>query len=94
MTYHVVPSRNDRLHVQVAREKGHNAIGNNLAIFNKNASKVADHGWIISDFESGTNCNLVTSSGNDLDLWSAEQKGEAQSQHTNGRKALRVSVMG
>jgi len=66
ISYHIVPCRDDRLHVQIAWKECHNAVGHNLAVFNKYASKVANYSWIISDFEPGTDSNLIASSSNDL----------------------------
>ena len=65
-SYHIVPSCHDRFHVEIAREECNNAIRDNFTVFDKDAPKVADNGWIISDFETRADGNLVASTRDDL----------------------------
>jgi hypothetical protein len=65
-SYHIVPGRHDRFHVEITREKGNNAIRDDFTVFDKDASKVADNGRIISNFETRADGNLVASTRDDL----------------------------
>lgn len=65
-THHVRPCSHDRLHVQIRREESHDAIGNRLDHVCQDCAKVSHDGWVVSDFESRTDTNLVASSGDDL----------------------------
>jgi hypothetical protein len=95
MAYHIIPCRDDRLHVQIAWEECYNAIRHNLTVFNKYASKVANHGWIIPDFKPGTDSNLVASSSDYLDpVVTTYPQDNERIKPTKGKKALRVSVIG
>jgi len=95
MAYHIIPCRDDRLHVQITWEECYNAVRHNLTIFNKYASEVANHRWIIPDFEPGTDGNLVASSSNYLEsVVTTYPQNNEQIRLTNGKKALRVSVIG
>jgi hypothetical protein len=64
-TRHVVPGRHDRLHVEIGREKDHNAIRYNLAVFNEEGAEVSDHRRIIPDFKAGRYWDLVVAAGHD-----------------------------
>lgn len=64
---HIVPRRNDRFHVQITREESRNAIRDDFAVFDKYGSKVPDNRRVISDFEPGTDCYLVTAACDDLE---------------------------
>jgi len=64
--YHVVPGRNDGLHVEIAREECNNAIRHNLAIFHQDSSKISDNGWVVSYFKARADGDLITASGYDL----------------------------
>jgi hypothetical protein len=90
--HHVIPGRDNWFHIQVARKESYNAIWDYFAIFDQNAAEVTDDSWVISDFKPRTDCYLVTTSRYDLqNLGTAQYDGESR---TNGRNALRVSVMG
>ena len=92
--HHVVPGCNNGFHVEIAWKECNNSIRNDLAVLNKNTSKIAYYCRIISDFESGADSHLVTAARNDLQhsrqLALTENKRWS---YTNGRKAFRVSVM-
>jgi hypothetical protein len=64
--YHVIPGRNDGLHVEVAWEKRDDPIRYNLAVFHQDTSKIPNYGWVIPHLEARANGNLITASGNDL----------------------------
>ena len=64
--YHVVPGRNDGLHVEIAREERNDAIRYNLAIFHQDTSKIPNNGWVVSYFKARADGDLITASGYDL----------------------------
>ena len=64
--YHVIPRRDDALHVQIAGEEGHDAVRHDLAVFNEDASKVPYHRGVVSDLEPRADGHLVTATRNDL----------------------------
>ena len=64
--YHVIPGRDDRFHVEVAREEGNDAIRNNLAIFHQYSSEIPHNGGVVSHLEARANGNLITTTGYDL----------------------------
>jgi len=70
--YHVVPCRNDGLHVKVAWEKCDHPIGYNFAIFHQDTSKIPHNGWVVTDLEARADRNLITASG--YDLWPQSSK--------------------
>ena len=65
---HVIPGRNNGLHVEVAREECNDPIRYNLAIFHQDTPKVPNHSWIVSYLEARADGNLITASGYDLSL--------------------------
>jgi hypothetical protein len=65
-TYHIIPGRNNGLHIEVAREECNDPIRYNLAIFHQDTPKVPNHGWIVSYLETRADGNLITASGYDL----------------------------
>jgi hypothetical protein len=65
-SYHVIPCRNNGLHVEVAREECNDPVGYNLAIFHQDTSKIPNNGWVISYLEARADGNLITTSGYDL----------------------------
>lgn len=67
MAYHVVPSSNDGLHIQITRKEGDNSIWDDLAVFDKDAPEVANHCGVIADLEARAHSDLITSSCYDLD---------------------------
>ena len=64
--YHVVPGRNDGLHVEITREERNDAIRYNLAIFHQDSSKIPNNGWVVSYFKARADGDLITASGYDL----------------------------
>jgi len=85
-THHIVPCSNDGFHVQVTREEGHDAIRDNLAVFNEDASKISNNRRIIPDFKAWTDGNLVTATSNDLNhAWWQVMKTQKKT-CTNQRK--------
>jgi len=96
--YHVIPGRNDGLHVEVAREERNDTIRYNLAIFHQDSSKISNNGRVVSYFEARADGDLITASGYDL-LWhgqwsSKSRQGRAiELRRTRGKKAFRVKVI-
>jgi len=91
-TYHVIPSCYYRFHIEVTGKECHNSIGYNLAVFDEDATKVTNDGWVVPDFEPRADCDLVTSTSDDLLI--SGMCLERKNGHTSGRKQLRVSVIG
>jgi len=58
-TYHLVPSSYDTFHVKIAREEANDTIGYSFAVFNEDSTEIPDDSWLVSDFESGRNRNLI-----------------------------------
>ena len=65
-THHIVPRGDNALHIQIAWEERDDPIWYNLAIFNEDASEIADNGRVVPDFEPGADGDLVATAGNDL----------------------------
>lgn len=93
-TYHVIPCCHNRLHVKITGEEGNDAIRNNFTVLNKDTAKIPDNGWIIPDLETRTYSDLIATASNDLHPSYAVVTCEYDQPLTNGRKALRVSVIG
>ena len=94
--YHVIPGRDDRFHVKIAREERNDTIRYNLAIFHQDCSKIPNNGWVVSYFKARADGDLITASGYDLlshDQVNAIRGGAIESRRTSGRKALRVKVI-
>jgi len=94
--YHVVPGRDDGLHVEIAWEECNDAIRHNLAIFHQDSSKISNDGWVVSYFKARADGDLITASGYDLlsrDRVNAIGGGAIELRRTSGRKALRVKVI-
>lgn len=66
MTHHVIPGCYYRLHVEITWKEGNYAIGDNLAIFHKDTSKIPNNCWIIPNFEPRADSNLITATSDDL----------------------------
>jgi len=66
MTHHVIPGCHNRLHIEITREEGYYAIGDNLTIFHKDASEIPNDRWIIPNLEPRADGNLITAAGDDL----------------------------
>ena len=66
-TNHIIPSCHDALHIKIAWEERDDPIWYNLAIFNEDASEIADNGRVVPDFEPGADRHLVTTSRDDLE---------------------------
>lgn len=103
-TNHVVPSSNDRLHVEITREEGDDSIGNALAVLDEDATEVSNDGRVVTDFETRGDVDLVGTSSDDLGNEEDEDdelvgrksvkgggKGE---ERTRGKKEFRARVMG
>ena len=65
-TYHVVPCRNNGLHIEIAREECDDAIGHNLTVLHQNASKIPNNGGVVSYLEARADGNLITAPSYDL----------------------------
>lgn len=65
-THHIIPSRDDRLHIQIRREESDQSVGNGFAHIDQDTSEVPHDGGVVSHFESGTDGDLVTASCDDL----------------------------
>jgi hypothetical protein len=66
MTNHVVPCRDNRLHIKVAGEESDNPVWNDLTVIDQDASEVANYSRIVPNFKARTNCYLVTPTSNNL----------------------------
>ena len=64
--YHVIPGRNNGLHVEIAREERNDPIRYDLAIFHQDASEIPNNGWVVSYLEARADGNLITASSYDL----------------------------
>ena len=64
--YHVIPRRDDALHVQIAGEESHDAVRHDLAVFDEDAAEIAHDGRVVSDLEPGADRDLVATTGDDL----------------------------
>ena len=64
--YHVIPRRDDALHVQIAGEEGDDAVRHDLAVLNEDTAKVTYHRRVVSNLETGANRDLVAPSCDDL----------------------------
>ena len=64
-TDHVVPGGDDRFHVQITREEGHDSIWNDLAHVDEDASEISHNRRIVSHLESRGYWHLIRSSSND-----------------------------
>jgi hypothetical protein len=91
MTHHIIPGCHYRFHVEITWEESDYTIGDNLAIFHEDASKISNDRWIISDFEPRANGHLITATGNDL-LKKCERAGTMKSK--NGPKEGKNSSSG
>jgi len=65
-TNHIVPSRHDRLHVQIGREESDDTIGNAFAVLDEDGTEVSNDGRVVSDLETRGDVDLIGSSGDDL----------------------------
>lgn len=70
--HHVVPSCDDRLHVEITRKERDDAVRDNLAILNKNASKIPNYCWVVSYFKARAYCDLIATSRDYLLIWSVQ----------------------
>jgi hypothetical protein len=75
-TNHIVPSRNDALHVEITREERDDSIGNALRVLYEDGAKVSHDGGVVSDFEPGGDGDLVRASGDDLPGRTARERKE------------------
>ncbi len=65
MTHHIVPSRHDRLHIQVTREEGDDPIRYDPTHVDEDTPKIPDHRGVISHLEAGGDRHLVRPAGDD-----------------------------
>ena len=73
--HHVVPRRDDGFHVEIAREEGDDAVWDNLAVFDQDATKVAYHRRVVAYFEPRADGHLVATAGNDLSYQGIRMSG-------------------
>lgn len=59
-TDHVVPRGHYTLHIKITREESDHTIRDDLAVFDKDATKVTYNRRIVPDFEPGADGHLVT----------------------------------
>lgn len=65
--HHIIPSRHNRLHIQIAREERDDTVRNRLAHLDEDTAEIPYYRWIVSDFEPGTDGDLITASCDDLE---------------------------
>lgn len=95
--HHIIPCGDNGLHIEITREKCHNSVWNDLAVLNENAPKVAHDGGVVSNFELRANGYLIASTSYHLHRWLARGQpavSRYQILLTNGKKQLRVNVIG
>lgn len=93
-TYHVIPCCHNRLHVKITGKEGNDAIRDDFTVLDQDTPKIPDDGWIIPDLETRAYSNLVATPGNDLHASDEGLVSQCNKPLTNGKKALRVSVIG
>ena len=65
-TYHIIPRSHYTLHIQITWEESDDAIWDDLAVFDEDATKVTYNRWIVPDFEPGADGHLVAPSCDNL----------------------------
>lgn len=66
ITYHIIPHRDNGLHVKITWEEADNSIWNSLCKLNHDLTKVSHYCRIISDFKFTADSDLIRASRYDL----------------------------
>ena len=64
--HHVVPRRDDALHIQITGEERDDTVRHYFAVLDEDAAEIAHDGRVVSDLEPGADRDLVATTGDDL----------------------------
>lgn len=64
-THHIVPGRDDRLHVEITRKESNDPIGHSLAHVDQNTPKISHYSGVVPHFESRRDRYLIRTTRDD-----------------------------